>query len=381
MKKNSNGEGSITKYKNGYRASIRLGRDEETGKLIRKEFYGKTKREVQEKLNNFKKDMMMCTNIQNVTLLQYYKDYIENIVVQNYKYNTYRSYARYQIYLEKYPLGKMKLQDIKTTHFQKFFFSLQKEGVSPTVMALIKAKIGAVMNFAVKQDIIPKNYLNNVTLPKVTKNKKENVLNIEEQKTFLNYLKSVNHNHLMLYKFVLNTGVRNGELRALTWEDIDFEEGLLYINKSCKERKNKEGKWVYEVGSTKTKASVRVVPIPQNILSDLKKYKKEQNIKLLKYRDVIENNNLIFPNTTGGFLNGSGLNTQLTRILKKINIKHTTLHGLRHTYATNLINLGVNPKTVSILMGHSTTDITLDIYTHSNINDKKEAVKKIENIL
>lgn len=177
----------------------------------------------------------------------------------------------------------------------------------------------------------------------------------------------------------LGTGLRQGELLALNWSDIDFNARTVAVSKSIRSVK-KDGKYVFEIQVPKTHNSIRTVAIPVAVIQALKNHKRNQNLEKEKTFGAYSNNNLIFATPIGTPIDSRNLIRVYKNLLKKSNIEYRKFHSLRHTYATRLFEAGVHPKTVQKLMGHSDITTTLNIYTHVNENVKFQAVDKINSL-
>lgn len=185
----------------------------------------------------------------------------------------------------------------------------------------------------------------------------------------------------MLFITALDSGLRQGELFALTWNDIDFNNKCITVNKSFKSIKNiKTNKYENIIQTPKTDKSIRVVPIPGRLTDKLKQHKLSQKTQRLKMSNLYENNNLIFCNKFGKYLDSGNVLKKFKKILKDNKLEVRKFHDLRHTYATRLFELGEEPKTVQTLLGHSNISITLDTYTHVLDNLKEKAVSKLDNL-
>ena len=248
--------------------------------------------------------------------------------------------------------------------------------------------IGGAIRYAYNNDMIIKDFSRSVTLPredkKTRKGKYDRVkpFTMDEQIKFLNYVN--NHSLQMLFITALNTGMRQGELLALTWNDVNFNNGYIDVNKNVKfimevdRDGTSKGKLIVQV--PKTVNNIRKVEIPPFLTEMLKHHKVMQNENRLKLANKYENNNLVFCNKYGNYLTSVTTNVKFKEILKNLNMQDRCFHDLRHSYATRLFELGENPKTVSELLGHANVTTTLDIYTHVLDSMKEKAVSKLNDL-
>lgn len=388
--KRANGEGSINKYivngvQKGWRASISAGRDK-NGKVIRKQFYGRTQKEVKEKLEDFKKQLSLgaLPTDDKITLEQWYYTWLFDYRIKDLKPKSFEKYEGiYRNYIKDTTLGKIKLKDLRATHMQQYYNKLLDDNKKPvSTIKGLNTRLKPCLAEAEKQGYIQKNYCKMVTLPKDNSTKEIKVLTPSQQKLFIEAIKG--HNLEILFLVALGTGLRLGELLGLKWSDIDFTNGTLTVNRTLQRVTeisrdgNRESKVIEQF--PKTKNSIRTIPIPQNILSKLKDHKINQNKDKLKLGEVYFNNDYVFCDNLGYPIDDKRPARNLKSILTKINIDPIKFHGLRHTYATRLFEANVPPKTVQVLMGHYDISITLDIYTHVMENTKLEAVEKLNEI-
>lgn len=388
--KRANGEGSINKYivngvQKGWRASISAGRDS-NGKLIRKQFYGQTQKEVKSKLEEYKKQLSLgaLPSDDKLTLEQWYYTWLFDYRIKDLKPKSFEKYEGiYRNYIKDTSLGKIKLKDLRATHLQQYYnklLDIDKKAIS-TIKGL-NTRLKPCLAEAEKQGYIQKNYCKMVTLPKDNTTKEIKVLTPNQQKLFIEAIKG--HNLEVLFLIALGTGLRLGEILGLKWCDIDFNNGTLTVNRNLQrvteiDRDGKRESKVIEQ-LPKTKNSIRTVPIPQNILSRLKDHRLEQNKNKLKIGEAYLNNDYVFCNNLGYPIDDKRPARNLKSILTKLNIEPIKFHGLRHTYATRLFEANVPPKTVQVLMGHYDISITLDIYTKVMPEKKLEAVEKLNSI-
>ena len=176
-------------------------------------------------------------------------------------------------------------------------------------------------------------------------------------------LESKKNNHFGVV-LCLYTGLRLGELLALTWKDIDFHTELLTVNKTSCVLKD-EGTYRICVDTPKTDSSFRVIPIPKPILAELKKIKKTSRAEF------------VISTCHGERVSNRSYQTTYARILKKAGVKYKNFHVLRHTFATRALECGIDIKTLSEIMGHKSPIITMNRYVHSLMETKRKAMNTL----
>ena len=221
-------------------------------------------------------------------------------------------------------------------------------------------------DYAIRMGYVTNNPVRLIILPAKTsrprRDVENNVYSRQELELFLNTAKDYNLRVYTYFKLLASTGLRKSEALALTWEDIDFINGVVDVNKTLAVGLNSR----IEIQPPKSKSSIRQVPLSTNLIAVLKEYKNSEKIL----------SNKVFHTHTGDYLRLSKptqwLNSVYTHAPK--DLKHITVHGFRHTFATLLISeTDIKPKTVQMLLGHSNIRMTLDLYTHINEKNKKEA--------
>jgi integrase len=172
------------------------------------------------------------------------------------------------------------------------------------------------------------------------------------------------------------TGLRRGELLGLKWEDIDLKNKTITINGTLYRRK---GEGLKYKPKTKTDSSDnRVIPIPDAIVEVLQKEKALQDEMKEKLGNGYNSENFVFINDKGRPIDPDYLTRKFREIVRTLNVKKITLHGLRHTAATLLMKLGVHVKIVSDILGHSRVQVTLDFYSHSNEEMMRQSTNELE---
>jgi len=267
---------------------------------------------------------------------------------------------------------ELKLKKITVAYCQRVVIELSKTYVLYNHYLSV---INRIFKYAVLMDILDSNPFDKVIKPKSRQvQRKGNFLTKEELKEFLKLAQTATLSyffplvHLMAY-----TGLRQGEALALKWSDIDFENKRITVNKTAVRIEGKQS-----LQTPKTKNSKRVISIDPTTLSILKSWKKDQ-IKIYfrngKHFECDEN--FIFTNQRGEWVHIHNFIRYFKRFIADHKLKTITPHGLRHTHASLLFSAGVEPKNISDRLGHSTVQITLDLYTHITEEQRSDTVDKL----
>lgn len=267
---------------------------------------------------------------------------------------------------------ELKLKKITVAYCQRVVIELSKSYVLYNHYLSV---INRIFKYAVLMDILNSNPFDKVIKPKSRQTqRKGNFLTKEELKEFLKLAQTATLSyffplvHLMSY-----TGLRQGEALALKWSDIDFENKKITVNKTAARIKEKQ-----TLQTPKTKKSKRVISIDPNTLSILKSWKKDQIKIYFKNGKHFEgDDNFIFTNERGDWVHIHNFIPYFKRFIADHKLKTITPHGLRHTHASLLFSAGVEPKNISDRLGHSTVQITLDLYTHIAEEQRTDTVEKL----
>lgn len=267
---------------------------------------------------------------------------------------------------------EMKLKKITVAYCQRVVIELSKSYVLYNHYLSV---INRIFKYAVLMDVINSNPFDKVIKPKSRQTqRKGNFLTKEELKEFLKLAQTTTLFyffplvHLMAY-----TGLRQGEALALKWSDIDFENKKITVNKTAARIKEKQ-----TLQTPKTKNSKRVISIDPATLSILKSWKKDQiKIYFRNGKHFEGDENFIFTNQRAEWVHIHNFIRYFKRFIADHGFKTITPHGLRHTHASLLFSAGVEPKNISDRLGHSTVQITLDLYTHITEEQRSDTVDKL----
>jgi integrase len=381
----------INVIKNGneyYRVTATVGRDS-NGKPIRKEFYGTGKKEAEAKrdeyLNGIKNGLNI--NYKSATFGALMHSWLFEITRIKVKASSFERYEGiYRNYIVNSDLYGMKLSDLNTLQIQRFYNRLYESGKSSSIIENLNKLIRTFFNYTVNEGFVLKNPCagGKVMIPKedTPEDTEVEVFTDEEIKLLKKELKGHRLKYLVLT--ALGTGLRQGELLALKWDDIDFIQNEVKVTKTLKTVKvissDGTGKRERLENSPKSKSSNRIVPLPSNLAKLLKENKELQEQQKKAIGDSYKDKNYVFPTEFGNPLIVKNLFNSYKRLLARACIPHKKFHTLRHTYATKLFEKNVNLKTVQTLLGHSDISITAEIYTHVMPKEKITAAEKLNDL-
>lgn len=350
-----------------------------SGEKILKNFYGESKKEAEQKANEYLNNIEngLIIDFENFTLAELMHTWLFDFLHNSSKIkpSTFQRYeSLYRNYIKESEIAGNKLINIKTIHLQKFYNNLSKKGYSYSQINTLNTVLKVFFNWCIDNDYILKNPCTKVNIKgnknEIIKNERKEVeiLSETEINIIKEYLKGTDFE--LLFLLDLATGLRQGELLALDWKHINLEDNTLKVERSVKEvyvYDNENAKHIETIFQTpKTLNSFRTVPIPSTMINILSKIKNKKG--------------LLFSDANGNPLKGKNISAKWTKILKECNIPHKKFHSIRHTYASMLLSKGVDIETVAELMGHSAISIT-QIYLHSSYTSKNKSVNKLNSIL
>ena len=288
-----------------------------------------------------------------------------------------RSYNKYEAFITLHInpiLGDIPITEITSNMLQDFILQKLENGNLKTNKPLsvntvfgIVSVLKQAFKLALTLDLIPKDPTVAIKLPQ-PQEKEIQALTRDEQKRIEEYcLKQTKNNYIGII-ICLYTGIRLGELLALTWDDIDFEKKFLYIKKTAYKIKI-NGKNQMVIDKPKTKKSNRIIPLPDKLLT------------LLQLSKNKSNSDYILSTKTNNMVDIRSYQRTFESILNKCGIKHYNFHCLRHTFATRALELGMDIKTLSEILGHTNVAITLNRYAHSLLEYKILEMNKISSLL
>ena len=377
-KRRPQGDGTIRKRSDGrWEARIIIGHKND-GSPMYKSAFAKTQKSALKQLHqllDLYRDVDLTEECR-MTLGEWMDKWMDEYMIFTIKENTikgYRSQIDHQI---KPFIGHKQLASLTTADIQKFYNKIKKEGrvhlhpihghvLSDSMVRKIHMMLHEAMEVAVRERYIVRNPTDNTTIPKKTTTEKQ-VLDDSQLNRFLEAIQGEPYWHDFFYVEVM-TGLRRGEICGIKWSDIDFNEGTLCIKRSVS---TKEGGGV-SIGETKTDAGVRTIIMPPSVAN------------LLWEKRSVAVNEWVFPHYTNPSdpLHPSSAYKKLKTILKRLELPLLRFHDLRHTFATQATDGGVDPKTLAGILGHTDASFTLDTYTHVTSDMQRGASAIVNNMM
>jgi integrase len=370
MGRRSNGEGCIYKRKDGRW----VGKYSVNGK--RKSVYGRTRKEVAAKLTKALSEIAggLLFDSLNLTLEEHLEKWLKNSVRDSVRQRTYDRYEQLVRVHINPTIGRVKLKNLTPAHVQGLYREKLDSGLSPRTVQYIHVTLHKGLKQAMRWGLVPRNITEAVDPPRASK-KEIRPLTEKQVKVFLQTARGDRLE--ALYLLALTSGLRQGELLGLKWEDIDFDQKVLQVKRTLSI--TKKGPMFVPPKSAKSRRSVALTTYT---VETLKRHKAAQDDEKMNLQTSWNDHGLVFPNQSGDFIHPWILTKGLLKkMLKKAGLPSIRFHDLRHTCATLLLTKGVHPKIVQELLGHSTISITLDIYSHVLPNMQKEVVKAMEDLL
>jgi integrase len=267
-------------------------------------------------------------------------------------------------------LGNYKLQKLTRMQYQKFI-NKKLETMKESTVKSLHGTFMTIVNKAVEHGIIDRNKFKGVPISKGNEEEKIKFLTKEEVEKLMMVAKTFEFDEYMSVFILLRTGLRKGELLALTWDDIDFDNKLMTINKN----RNHLGTF-----PPKTKKSNRVISMDNKLTKELKRFQLWQAKNKLQFGRY-QFNNYVLVDQYGVPYHEWKINAILESMAEKANLSKFGPHALRHTHAVMLLESGVDIKTVSDRLGHTKINMTADVYLHVSRKQEDEAVLKLERYL
>lgn len=381
----------IVQRGNSYRFTVSMGYDR-NGKQIRKTMtfnppMGLTQKQAdklakEEYINFSNRCRGLHTLKENMRFSELIEEYKKLYIPSKLKKSTAYNYEHLIEYHFMDYFATKKLKDINPAVISHFFSTHKTNArgkettLKPSTMKKLYTILQSVFSFAVSQGYIKETPCRNVILPRtdLIEDERKHLLP-EELSTFLSIFGFYSQfNAIILTQ--LFTGLRPGECLGLQWEDIDFENRKITLKHNLRDVGG-----THELDTLKTKGSKRYLFMSDSLYHLLKKHYIEQKKLQLALGSDFKHPEMVFTSATGNYKDRSCLNTQFKKRLKGTGLEFMTLHKLRHTNATLLVNYGIDLKIVSEHLGHSDINVTADTYAGVLDKSRVETADTMEQII
>jgi integrase len=353
-KRRGHGEGSIKQRADGlWEARVSL----EGGK--RRSFYGKTRREAQDKLRGALRDIDAGLNLSadRQTVAQYLDKWLSASAKPSVKIRTYEGYESIVRVRVAPRIGRMQLAKLTPLDLQSLYSELADAGLSARSIGHTHRVLHRALDQAVKWNILARNPCHGTTAPRPQRAEMK-VLTPEQVRAFL--AATVDHPAHALYTLAVTSGMRVGELLGLQWGDVDLDAGHLTIRRALQQQNSAGLVFV----TPKTTKSRRRILLSQRAIDALRAHRDRQTFHRKQVGTEWRDLDLVFPGPFGGPTDPSWSRQVFYAALEAAGMPRVRFHDLRHTAATLALMQGVHPKVVSDMLGHSSVGLTLDTYSH-----------------
>jgi integrase len=356
MGRRGNGEGSISRRKDGRWEAKYTAHTAEGPK--RRTLYGKTRKEAADQLAQVLADRASgyTLDTENITVGGYLDRWLNDSDRGSVRTSTYERHEQIIRLHLKPALGRVKLSKLTPAHLQGLYRDKPDSGLSPASVQKVHAVLHKALAQALRWGMVPRNPADAVKAPRPTPEEMRPLSPDEAHK-----LMDAAHGDKLeaLYILAVQTGMRQGELLALKWEDVDLNRGVVHVKRTLVRSRGR-----IALGEPKTKKSRRPVNLTNVAVEALKTHLGQQLEEIQRLGDLYRDDGLVFTSGVGTLVNPSNLRRRsFEPLLHRAGLPQIRFHDLRHTCATLLLSRNANPKLVQELLGHATVAITLDIYS------------------
>lgn len=378
MSRREKGEGSISQRKDGtWTARLNLGLDSD-GKRKIKAFYGKTEREVKNKLKEYKKELIKndFVEVQKTTVKEYMENWLVNVKRGELKPSSYdrlEQTCNYQIFPH---IGYMQIHNLTSADIQNLINVLSDKGYSYSSIKKAYNAINSCFTLAYNRGEIRRNPAICISLPNQIKKEESEIIFYEAEEIDLIEKYALEKYKNGKYKYdngwyiilLLYTGLRIGEMLALKWENVNLINNTIRVSGNLKAVKNRDktSDKSYKIieQSPKTKSGNRIIPLADRAREALEYLSQHRH-----------NDKYVATTKNGKNISARNIDRTFRSIIETAGIdKPAGVHSLRHTFASMLFKRGVDVKTVSEILGHSDVTVTYNIYIHIIDEQKTKAI-------
>lgn len=341
-----------------WKATATLGRNESTGKAIRKAFYGKTRTIAVGKMKDAQADARRgkWAEPSRLTFGAWVLEWLETYCRPKVRATTYEWYRSFAVHHVIPGVGEVQLSRLQVSTIQRFYADRLEAGVSAQSVRAMHALIFSALRQATRNGLIRENPAALVEKPMASKKDIE-ILDEAQLSGFLDAAQGSKWFPAFLLEW--STGLRRGELLGLKWSDVDFAAGRVSVSRSLVRT---EGGLI--LAETKTKAGRRSIPVPGRVMDALKAHRAAQAEARLSAGNAWNALDLVFCGENGCPLDPCAFVHLFQRVLRRAGLPRVAFHALRHSHATLLLSKGVHPAVVQERLGHADIGTTINTYSH-----------------
>lgn len=374
-------------------------------RLVKTDSYPKGKRKdtsLREKQEEIQEEMSKGISVSSKMTLNELFDCYMALKLRTNKIKV-KTLNNYQTIYNKNVRGRMianfQIKDLKRNHFLNMYQDMLDDNVGNGSITLLHKIITSILNYAVLEDYIVKNYARGCIRELNIYTNKREALTIDEQTNFLKFVASDKNFRKQYWLFVImiETACRGSEIAGLTWNDVDLQNKLINIDHQllyeCYENGNKEKR--FQIRPPKTRKGIRKIPLSQEAIHALKE-QKENMFRLGKINNYVIDNceNFVFLTSRNKLFYVTYIDYCLKQIVNKYNsienanaqkenrepilLPNITAHILRHTGCTRMAELGIDARTLQEIMGHESIGVTMKIYNHVDTNRLRKEMEKLD---
>lgn len=372
------GGGTIYQTKDGrWRAAYVVTAEDGTRKRV--VVRGRTEEEAAEKLDEVKKRAKL--NPAKVIV----KDSVEEFMLRwldrqkaRVKPSTWLHRRGHIVHHVAPSIGRVRLDRLTPAKVEDFTTSLVVEkGLSPRTVAHIRGTLRQALNDAMRDGLVSINAAALAKPPRQDHVEMKTLTAVQVKKLLAS---TKNDRHGPLWALLVGAGLRLGEALALTWDDVDLEDGVVHVRRSYS--RVGQGRWA--VTDAKTKRSRRRIELPATTVAALIDLRDRQTVEMRdagRLWQTHAHGQPLFTDEYGRLIEPTNYNRALTKALKDAGLPHRRIHDLRHSFATLLLEQGVPLVTVSRLLGHGSISVTADVYSHVGEGMRREAADVLDRVL
>jgi integrase len=284
--------------------------------------------------------------------------------------------AHYRYQIDRYlvpDLGSKRLGRLTAREVRLYFDGLRKKGVGARTIQYVHSTLRAALEDAVREEILPKNVAKLVRVPRPPKKERE-PLGVDEVRTLLKSARD--HRLYAMFVVFAVLGMRRSEVLGLQWKDVDLDKELLHVRRGL-QRIDGELRLI----PTKTIRSRRAIPLPPMVARDLRRHREVQAAERASLGKKWPDLGYVFTTPIGTPIDPSNCSHMVQKQCQVAGLPVVRLHDFRHGCVSVLLSLGVPPRTTMEIVGHSTLEMTMTVYGHVTLDDKRDAMRRLGDLL